>query len=319
MIARSTSGGAGIEIRGLVKRYAPDGPAAVDGIDLDVAAGELFGLLGPNGAGKTTTVGIATTRVRPTAGSVLVGRADVVRDPVRVKRTIGVVTQFNTLDRACTVRENLVYHCRYFGLGAQASRARADELLALFALADRPGAQVDELSGGMAQRLQVARAIAHRPHVLFLDEPTAGLDPQSRIALWDVLTHLREQEGLTILLTTHHMEEADQVCERIAIMDHGRVLVTDTPSALKRSVGVDTVVELRADAIDEDVLAALRALEGVHAVERTESGARVLARAREGMLGRIVAAAGPGLRDVALTEPTLETVFIALTGRALRD
>ena len=166
-----------IQIRDLVKRYAPDAPNAVDDVDLDVHSGELFGLLGPNGAGKTTTVGVATTPVRLTEGRVLVGGVDVTR-AVGVKRLIGVVTQHNTLDRACTVWENLYYHCRFFGMRAADSRARAEELLDAFALSDRSGSMVTELSGGMAQRLQVARAIAHRPRVLFLDEPTAGLDPQ---------------------------------------------------------------------------------------------------------------------------------------------
>jgi ABC-2 type transport system ATP-binding protein len=308
-----------IEIRGLVKRYGVDASNAVDGIDLDVAEGELFGLLGPNGAGKTTTVGIATTRVRPTAGTVGVFGVDVAHDPVLVRQTIGVVTQFNTLDRACSVRENLVYHCRYFGFGSLLARRRADELLDAFALADRADAKVGQLSGGMAQRLQVARAIAHRPKVLFLDEPTAGLDPQSRIALWDVLAELRTREGLTILLTTHHMEEADRMCERIAIMDHGRILVLDSPDALKRSVGADTIVDLRVDTVDEQLRAALAAVHGVHAVEPGEAGVRVLARGEDGLLARLVeASAGHGLRDVSVTEPTLETVFLRLTGRALR-
>ena len=308
-----------VEIRGLVKRYDADAPRAIDGIDLDVVDGELFGLLGPNGAGKTTTVGVATTRVRATSGSVVIGGADAIHDPVAVKRTIGVVTQFNTLDRACTVRENLVYHCRYFGVPAAAARARADELLVAFALADRGSAGVAELSGGMVQRLQIARAIAHRPSVLFLDEPTAGLDPQSRIALWDVLTDLRRREGITILLTTHHMEEADAMCDRIAIMDSGRILVTGTPEELKATLGVDTIVDLGVDTVDDALRTALAAIAGVNAIEPIAGGLRVLATQSDGLLLHVVeAASGSGLRDLSLTEPTLETVFIALTGRDLR-
>jgi len=309
-----------IAIRGLVKSYAHDAPNAVDGIDLEVADGELFGLLGPNGAGKTTTVGVVTTRVRPDEGTVMVDGADARRNPVAVRRTIGVVTQFNTLDRACTVRENLFYHCRYFGIGAAPARDRAEELLNAFSLADRGDADVGDLSGGMAQRLQVARAIAHRPRVLFLDEPTAGLDPQSRISLWEVLSELRAREGLTILLTTHHMEEADRMCERLAIMDHGRILVEGTPDELKRTVGVDTIVDLKVDDLDDPLRRALGALPGVHSVEEVPGGARVLAQHEDGLLARIVhAAAGHRLHDVSITEPTLETVFIRLTGRALRD
>ena len=309
-----------VEIRGLVKQYDAHAPRAVDGIDLDIADGELFGLLGPNGAGKTTTVGVATTRVRATSGTVQVAGADAVHDPVAVKRVIGVVTQFNTLDRACSVRENLIYHCRYFGIGAAEARVRADELLATFALAERRDAGVSELSGGMVQRLQIARAIAHRPRVLFLDEPTAGLDPQSRLALWSVLTDLRTREGITILLTTHHMEEAEAMCDRLAIMDGGRILVTGTPGELKRSVGVDTIVEIHVDTMDEALRNALAALPGVNTVEPTDGGARIFASSTDGLMARVVEqAAGHGLRDVSLTEPTLETVFITLTGRGLRE
>ncbi len=309
-----------VEIRDLVKQYEADAPRAVDGIDLDIADGELFGLLGPNGAGKTTTVGVATTRVRATRGTVRVAGADATHDPVGVKRVIGVVTQFNTLDRACTVRENLIYHCRYFGIGAASARARADELLTTFVLADRRDANVSELSGGMVQRLQIARAIAHRPHVLFLDEPTAGLDPQSRLALWSVLSDLRTREGITILLTTHHMEEADAMCDRLAIMDAGKILVSGTPDELKRSVGVDTIVELSVDTMNEDLRTALAALPGVSSVEITDHGARVFASSTDGLMARVVeTATGNGLRDVSLTAPTLETVFITLTGRGLRE
>ena len=197
---------------------------------------------------------------------------------------------------------------------------RADELLATFALAERRDAGVSELSGGMVQRLQIARAIAHRPRVLFLDEPTAGLDPQSRLALWSVLTDLRTREGITILLTTHHMEEAEAMCDRLAIMDGGRSLVTGTPGALKRSVGVDTIVEIHVDTMDEALRNALAALPGVNTVEPTDGGARIFASSTDGLMARVVEqAAGHGLRDVSLTEPTLETVFITLTGRGLRE
>ena len=239
---------AAIEILGLVKVYPGNQEVrAVDGIDLEVGEGEIFGLLGPNGAGKTTTVGMCTTKVKPTSGKVLVGGVEVTADPARVKRRLGVVTQFNTLDRSCTVFENLYFHCRFFGMGRKESRERSDQLLEDFKLAGRAKATPYELSGGMAQRLQVARAIAHRPEVLFLDEPTAGLDPQSRIALWEVVGQMREKEGLTVLLTTHYIEEADQLCERVAIIDHGKILVCDTSTNLKRGLDAGTVVELRLD------------------------------------------------------------------------
>jgi ABC-2 type transport system ATP-binding protein len=311
-----------IEVRGLVKHYGrPGQPNAVDGIDMAIAEGELFGLLGPNGAGKTTTVGVATTRVVPSGGTVLVDGVDVRRDPATVKRAIGVVTQFNTLDRSCTAYENLYFHCRFFGWKGRPARERAERLLEDFRLTDRAGTMVTELSGGMAQRLQVARAIAHRPRVLFLDEPTAGLDPQSRIALWGILADLRDREGITVLLTTHYIEEADRLCDRVAIIDHGRILVCDAPAALKRRVGAGTVVELQLETPSDGLPIRLAELPGVRSAEPTRAGVRVLADGQaEGLLPRIVeAAAGHRLRDLSVTETSLETVFIELTGRELRD
>jgi ABC-2 type transport system ATP-binding protein len=312
--------GAALVIEQLSKRYSGPPPVdAVKGIDLEVSEGEIFGLLGPNGAGKTTTVGMCTTRVIPTSGRVRVAGVDVQADPPAARAGVGVVTQFNTLDRSCTVYENLLYHCRYFGMGRRDAKARASELLASFRLADRAGASVDALSGGMAQRLQVARAIAHRPEVLFLDEPTSGLDPQSRIALWDLLGDLHQQ-GTTVILTTHNMEEADRLCRRLAIIDHGEILVMGAPDELKRQVGVETVVEL---ALGGDHTAAVNELSGLPGVDRAEDvGGKVLVylAEREGTLPRVVeVAARFRMAYLALAEPTLETVFIQLTGRALRD
>ena len=293
---------------------------AVDGIDLEVSRGELFGLLGPNGAGKSTTVGMCTTRIRPTGGHVEVTGLDAARDPARVKRRIGVVTQDNTLDRSLTLRENLLYHCQYFGWSSRRARARADELLERFRLRDRADAFPLQISGGMAQRLQVARAIAHEPALLFLDEPTAGLDPQSRIALWELVEELRS-DGLTVLLTTHHMEEADALCDRVAIIDHGRVLVCDTPERLKAAHGAEAVVELTlADEPEEALLGRMRELPGVTSVERTPGGLRVMAADGDGLFARAVTAAdGAGLRDASVVGSTLEAVFINLTGRDLRE
>ena len=228
-----------IETVGLTKTYEGTDFRAVDELNLQVGTGEVFGLLGPNGAGKTTTVGVLTTRVIPTAGQALIGGIDVVRHPSLVKQLIGVVSQQNTLDRQLTPWENLYFHGRLFGMAPRECRQTADELLERFQLSRFAKASVYALSGGMAQRLMVARAIFHRPAVLFLDEPTAGLDPQGRLALWDLLGGLNA-EGQTILLTTHYMEEADKLCDRLAIMDHGKILALDTPTELKRSVGADT-------------------------------------------------------------------------------
>jgi len=313
------SGGKAILIEALVKQYGSSSVRAVDGIDLEVAEGEIFGLLGPNGAGKTTTIGACTTRILATSGRILVHGIDVAKDPARAKRFIGVVTQYNTLDRSCDVFENLYFHARYFGLPRRGARQRAGELLERFRLADRARSMPDELSGGMAQRLQVARAVSHAPRVLFLDEPTAGLDPQSRLALWEVVRELRA-EGTTILLTTHNMEEADELCARVAIIDHGRILTCDEPARLKQGLGAETVIDLHVEGPLGGLAGKIRGLPRVDAVRDTPEGLRVLARGREGLLQAIVEAAhGHALRDLSVREPTLETVFIELTGRALRD
>jgi ABC-2 type transport system ATP-binding protein len=309
-----------LSVERLAKRYpGPPAVTALDGVDLEVEGGEIFGLLGPNGAGKTTTVGVCTTRVRATSGRVLVQGLDVRSDPGAVKRRIGVVTQQNTLDRSCTLRENLYYHCRFFGFRATEARARADQLLERFRLTDRAGSLPLDLSGGLAQRVQIARAIAHRPQILFLDEPTAGLDPQSRLALWELVADLRK-DGLTVLLTTHYMEEADRLSDRVAIIDHGKVLVTGTPAELKRTVGTGTVVQIQLERADEKLIQAVRGLPGVQEVERVPAGLQVLAQGREGLVSSLVEQVMPyGLRDLAIAEPSLETVFIKLTGRDLRE
>ena len=294
---------------------------AVDGIDLNVREGEIFGLLGPNGAGKTTTISICTTRALPTSGRVRIAGIDVVAHPAVSRREIGVVPQYNTLDRACTIFENIHFHCLYVGFSRADATARTRELLEQFHLTERAEARPQQLSGGLAQRVQIARAIAHRPKVLFLDEPSAGLDPQSRIAMWDAVRALRSQ-GITVVLTTHYMEEADELCERVAIIDHGRILVEDTPAALKASVGAGTIYEL--DLHDQTGRASLPgslgALAGVTAVEQTGNGVRVFAYPADGLLSEVVRTADPfGLRDLTITEPSLETVFIRLTGRDLRE
>jgi ABC-2 type transport system ATP-binding protein len=310
-----------IETIGLTKVY-PGGIRAVDGLDLVVPRGEIFGLLGPNGAGKTTTAGMLTTRVIPTAGTALVGGIDVVRRPAEAKRLIGVVPQTNTLDRSLSVWENLYFHGRFFGMDARSARAEATRLLDQFRLSERRDAPVMALSGGMAQRLMVARAVMHRPSVLFLDEPTAGLDPQSRIALWDILGDLHV-DGQTILLTTHYMEEADQLCDRVAIIDQGRIVALDTPAGLKRSVGADTTVQVTADG-DLDALAALLHDELPDSPETTVvSGSLLLGVHRTtGVLPAVIQVAerhGFTVTDLSVSETTLETVFISLTGKELRE
>jgi ABC-2 type transport system ATP-binding protein len=304
----------------LTKVYAT-GVKAVDALDLEVRTGEIFGLLGPNGAGKTTTVGMLTTRVIPTSGSAIVAGIDVVADPPSAKARLGVVSQTNTLDRCLTVRENLYFHGRYFGMGARAAGRTADALLELFRLSDRADADVSTLSGGMAQRLLFARAVAHRPEVLFLDEPTSGLDPQSRLALWEILGQIH-REGQTIVLTTHYMEEADKLCQRVAIMDHGRILAHDTPEDRKRTVGGDTIVRIQAGDQPDRLAAHLRDMEGVTGTAVLGGTVQLTVRGTTGLLPRVIQVAESGgfpVRDVSLDEPTLETVFINLTGKDLRE
>jgi len=306
----------------LTKTYSGTDFKAVDNLDLVVHQGEIFGLLGPNGAGKTTTAGMLTTRVRPTSGSAWVGDIDVVGRPALVKQLIGVVSQQNTLDRQLTCWENLYFHGRLFGLSARDSRRSADHLLEQFHLAKWAKASVYALSGGMAQRLMVARAILHRPAVLFLDEPTAGLDPQSRLALWEILGELN-REGQTILLTTHYMEEADQLCNRVAIMDHGVILALDTPTGLKASVGADAIVTVRVTGDPAGLAKLLEAeIPGATKVRELPDGAEIHVRETAGVVPQVVTLTEQGnyvLADLSLAEPSLETVFINLTGKDLRD
>ncbi len=306
-----------LDLREVVKRYQPDAPNAVDGIDLAGGHGEIFGPLGPNGAGKTTTIGMATTRVRPTSGTVLVTGVDVCAHPSVAKRNIGVVTQFNTLDRACTVEENLYFHGRFFGMPRRVAHARAASLLERFGIGDRGRTMVSALSGGLARRTQLACALMHDPEVLFLDEPTTGLDPQSRMALWDSVRDLQRSEGMAVVLTTHYIEEADALCDRVAIMNAGRILVCDTPDQIKRDSGDGVLVTLRLRHANAGLVTKLRAVGGVMAVDPDDDVIRVHVSAADGIVPEVIALAGPDLRDLAVAEPSLETAFIALTGRAL--
>jgi len=328
MAVASMSGASGLAIRteDLRKTYKSsrgDVPA-VRGIDLDVRSGQFFGLLGPNGAGKSTTIGMLTTLILPTGGQAWVAGMDVVADPVGVKRRIGVVTQNNTLDMQLTVAENLEFRSRFFGLSLREASRRADQLLEVFGLADRRKAMSTDLSGGQAKRLLIARALVHRPDVLFLDEPTAGLDPQTRANLWDILRILHA-EGQTILLTTHYMEEAEALCEQISVIDHGEVLASGTVDGLKEGAGAETVITVRYDEpvpelfVDKSGLAAQG---GVSKVEADGDQVRVFTREPDGVLGELVAAgatAGLAVLDATMLKPSLETVFLTLTGREYRE
>jgi daunorubicin resistance ABC transporter ATP-binding subunit len=311
------------DLRKTYKTSRGDVPA-VRGIDLHVGSGQFFGLLGPNGAGKSTTIGMLTTLILPTGGRAWVAGIDVVADPVGVKRRIGVVTQNNTLDMQLTVAENLEFRSRFFGLGPREASRRAAQLLDVFGLADRRKAMSTDLSGGQAKRLLIARALVHRPDVLFLDEPTAGLDPQTRVNLWDILRVLHG-EGQTILLTTHYMEEAEALCEQISVIDHGEVLASGTVDELKEGTGAETVITVRyEDRVPDGVTArvGLDARPGVRKVETEGDYIRVFTREPEGVLGELVtagSAAGLTVRDATQLKPSLETVFLTLTGREYRE
>jgi daunorubicin resistance ABC transporter ATP-binding subunit len=297
---------------------------AVRGVSLEVRPGEFFGLLGPNGAGKSTTIGMLTTLVHPTGGQALVAGHDVVKNTVAVKRRIGVVTQNNTLDMQLTVSENLEFRSRFFGLSAGEAKKRAAQLIDAFGLGDRRKAMASNLSGGQARRLLIARALVHKPDVLFLDEPTAALDPQTRVNLWSILRVLHEQ-GQTVLLTTHYMEEAEELCDRIAVVDHGRVLAEGTVDELKQNAGAVTVVTLSFEQpVPPDFTGrnGLADMPGVTSAEADGDTLKVMSREPAGLLGELVAIGareGLQVRDAATQKPSLETVFLTLTGREYRE
>src|SRR5947207_2870152 len=295
---------------------------ALDGISLEVNPGEIFCLLGPNGAGKSTTVGVLTTRVRATSGHAWIGEYEVWQNQVAVKMLIGVVPQRPNLDFSLTAREILVFHGAYFGLGSKERNQRADSLLEKFKLTDRGNQMTRGFSGGMMQRLSIARAMMHDPQVLFLDEPSAGLDPQTRLLLWEIVREYN-QSGKTILLTTHNMEEADALCKRLAIIDHGRVIAHGTPQELKSAVPGGYLLRLRFGLHSPDFLIRLQALAGVREVRGNDSNGADVYADRGGSLVAEVAAlasgAGVELCDVHISEPSLENLFLHHTGRSLRE
>jgi ABC-2 type transport system ATP-binding protein len=321
-----------LSVENLVKTYPGKGKMppveAVRGLSFDVRAGEFFGLLGPNGAGKSTTLGCITTLVRPTAGRIRVDGVDVSAHPMDARRRIAVVPQQRNLDRDLSVREVLTYHGRYFGLPAAEREARADRLLAELQVADKADAKPLTLSGGQQQRVMIARALMHDPKILLLDEPTTGLDPQARRLLWETLSALHKR-GLTLILTTHYMEEADRLCERLAIVDHGKILTIDTPAALKKQLPGGQILDVwvRAQA---PLASRLEGLAGVMRIEKVEGHAeeegverlRLFVDPADGLLDRVLHAVRDGggdLQHVSLNVPSLEDVYIHLTGKELRE
>jgi ABC-2 type transport system ATP-binding protein len=318
---RAEDAGQAIVTRGLVKRFGDF--TAVDGVDLSVKEGELFGLLGPNGAGKTTLVRMLTGLLVPTAGEAWVAGVDVLRQPDTARRTLGVVPQALTSDLDLTGWENLDIYARFFGVPGARRRARIEELLHRVGLWDRRKSLVKTFSGGMRRRLEIARGLIHKPRVLFLDEPTIGLDPQSRRVIWELLTDLRKGEEITVSLTTHYLDEADALCDRIAIVDRGKVVALGTPQELKATVpGSDTLELSLAGPPPDPAVAALQALPGVHGVERQPQGVRVNADAGAALLPRAIEALrgqGVEVSAASLSRISLEDVFIHFTGRSLRE
>jgi ABC-2 type transport system ATP-binding protein len=297
------------------KRGRPKGVRAVDGIDLAIRRGEIFALLGPNGAGKTTTLSMLVTIHKPTSGVARVAGHDVAKEPDEVRRHVGIVFQEPTLDTLLTARENLQLHGRLYGVPPGELNERADAMLRLVGLYDRADDQVKKYSGGMKRRLEIARGLMHSPEVVFLDEPTLGLDPATREHIWEYVRKLRDEHGTTVVLTTHYMEEADVLCDRVAIIDHGKVVALGTPKELKASLGGDIITLA---GVSPAGRAALEALPFVRKVEDKGKELRLTVEDAAVHLPRVVQAAG-SVESVEVRTPRLEDVFIAKTGRAMRD
>ncbi|HXI39385.1 MAG TPA: ABC transporter ATP-binding protein [Bryobacteraceae bacterium] len=294
---------------------------ALDRVSLEIPPGEIFGLLGPNGAGKSTTIGILTTRVRPTSGQARIGEYDVWHQQVDAKRLIGVVQQRPNLDFALTAREILLFHGAYYGVGSAERARRAAALLERFQLTERANELVRGFSGGMMQRLSIARAMMHDPEVLFLDEPSTGLDPQTRLLLWEIIREYN-RGGKTILLTTHNMDEADALCHRIAIIDHGHVIAQGTPADLKASIPGGYLLRLRVSHCSPELVERLQRLPGVTEVRANGDDVDLYADRGGPLIAGIASAvseAATELHDVHISEPSLENLFLHHTGRSLRQ
>lgn len=308
-----------ITLRGLTKRFGD--LVAVDRVDLDIAKGELFGLLGPNGAGKSTLIKMLTTMLKPTAGEATVWGHNVAKERNEVRSAIGVVFQDLSIDNMLTGRENLDFHGRMYGLDGAVRKKRIEEVLDLVDLTDKADIKMEEYSGGMQRRLEIARGLMHHPNVLFLDEPTLGLDAQTRRHIWKYVEEMNAQEGVTIVLTTHYMEEADYLCDRVAIVDNGRIVALDTPQALKDKIGADTIT-LEAEGEAEKLLAALQPFDWIREAAASNGAIELRVDHAQARVPEVMKEAyrnSVAIKSVALHEPTLEDVFLKFTGRKMRE
>jgi ABC-2 type transport system ATP-binding protein len=300
-----------IVVKDLVKDF--NGIRAVDGISFEVEEGEIFGLLGPNGAGKTTTIMILVTLIRPTSGKAFVAGYDVTKNPSMVRKNIGVVFQETTLDLELTARENLDFHARLYGLSKEKRKKRINEVLEVVGLVDKANVLVKKFSGGMKRRLEIARGLVHFPKVLFLDEPTLGLDAHTRRKIWSYIEQMREKEDVTIILTTHYIEEAEKLCDRVAIMNDGKIVSIDAPENLVEAVGRDTIV-----IEGKDINLLLPELKGLRYVTDGNS-IRIFVEKGDELLPEIISLAyrtGVKIESATIRKPSLEDVFVKLTERS---
>ncbi|MDY6964474.1 MAG: ATP-binding cassette domain-containing protein [Halobacteriota archaeon] len=312
-----------IESEGLIKVY--DGIVAVDRVSINVSEGELFGLLGPNGAGKTTLINLLSTMIPPTGGSGRVWGHNIIHGSSRVRSSIGVVFQDTSLDDQLTGRENLDLHGRLYGMSRSLRREKVEEVLKLVELSDRAKDLVKTYSGGMMRRLEIARGLMHHPKVLFLDEPTLGLDPQTRAHIWEYIKKLNEEEGITMILTTHYMDEADKLCDRIAIMDGGKIIITGTPESLKSGLGGD-MISLEGDEKSKDGMEKLKTalidMDFVKEIVISEDGLHLTVKDGKRSILTILEVASRlnvQIEAVELRRPTLEDVFLHHTGKAITE
>ncbi len=315
------SNGIAIDVKEISKRFAA--LLAVDRVSFTVNRGEIFGLLGPNGAGKSTLIRMLTTLVPPTGGTAIVAGHDIIADPNAVRSRIGVIPQNMTSDPELTCAENIGIHARLYGITGARRRERTAELLEAVGLSDRAGAMASTLSGGMRRRLEIARGLVHDPQILFLDEPTTGLDPVSRISVWEMITHLRAEQGRTLFLTTHYMDEADRLCDRVAIVDRGKIVALDTPVALKASVPGASRIELQFDpdlphgVADLEPLPAVKSVRALGSATYRISSDRGPASAQE--LIELARANKLELKSLSVESTSLDDVFLHYTGHGLTE